>query len=159
MRPIAALLLLATSSCALFHGNISDRSDVSVNANPDAVIAAASTQLQHHGFKVNDLGGGVLVTVPRAIQAHQRGDSTMMKGNQWFLRVQVDRASFTAGSRIQVTGFIVPKALSTTPVQQRAVTITSSESKLFSEVRAATKWIVDAAERKTPKQSKGARPD
>ena len=158
MRPIAALLLLVTSSCALSRG-ITNRSDVSVNANPDVVIAAASTQLQHHGFKVNDLGGGSLVTVPKAIQAFQRDDSTMAKGNQWFLRVQVDRASFTAGSRIQVTGFIVPKALSTTPVQQRAIPITSNDKKLFSEVKAASSWIVEAAGRKSPKQSKGARPD
>ena len=152
MRPIAALLLLASSSCALFRGNLSDRTDVSVNTNPDAVIAAATTQLQHHGFRVNNLGDGVLVTAPKGIQAHQRDDSTMAKGNQWFLRVQVDRASFTAGSRIQVTGFIVPRATSTTPVQTRAILITSADKKLFSEVKAASGWIVEAAQRKAARR-------
>ena len=162
MRPIlAASIVVLASACSLFRYTPSDKSDATVPTNQATTLEIARTQLQHHGFTVQDLGGGVLVTTPRRLEAHQR-DSTQgsaaSQGDMWFLRVLAEPASFTAGSRLRVWGFVVPRTDSQTAAQRVDAIPVGTREKLYADVRAAAGWIYDEAARKGPRQSGGERP-
>ena len=161
MRPVAALLvLLALPACARFspHG---DRTDTTVAANPATTLDVAQAQLEHHGFRVTRAGDQVLQTVPKPLQRYQN-DSTgaAAKGNQWFLRVEVEPATFTAGTRLRVYGFVVPRGATAAGGAQQvnAIPIVAADKQLYADVKAAAGWIADEANRKGPKQSGGQRP-
>ena len=162
MRPIlAASIVVLASACSLFRYSPADKSDSTVPTNQATTLEIARTQLQHHGFTVQDLGGGVLVTSPRRIEAHQR-DSTQgsasSQGDMWFLRVLVEPASFTAGSNLRLWGFVVPKMNTQTSAQRVDAIPIGTRDKLHADVRAAAGWIFDEASRKGPRQSSGERP-
>lgn len=162
MRPIlAASLVLVASACSLFRYTPADKTDATLPTNEATTIAIARTQLQHHGFTVQDLGGGVLVTAPRRLEAHQRDTtqgSAASQGDQWFLRILVEPASFTAGSRMRVWGFVVPRINTQTGAQRVEAIPIATRDKLYADVRAAAGWIYDEASRKGPRQSSGERP-
>ena len=162
MRPIhAASLVLLASACSMFRYSPADKTEATVPTNQATTVEIARTQLQHHGFTVQDLGGGVLVTAPRRLEAHQRDSAqgaAASQGDQWFLRVLVEPASFTAGSRMRVWGFVVPRVNPETGAQRVDAVPVASRDKLYADVRAAAGWIYDEASRKGPRQSGGERP-
>jgi hypothetical protein len=162
MRPIlAASIVVLASACSLFRYSPADKSDSTVPTNQATTLEIARTQLQHHGFTVQDLGGGVLVTSPRRIEAHQRDStegSASSQGDMWFVRVLVEPASFTAGSSLRLWGFVVPKTSTQTGAQRVDAIPIGTRDKLYADVRAAAGWIFDEASRKGPRQSGGERP-
>ena len=116
----------------------------------------------HHGYTIASEAENLLVTNPKPLQQYQRDTSgAAAKGDRWFLRVEVQSASFTAGSRMTVQGFVVPKvakASSGTAQQVDAILVTDKDGDLWNDVRAAARWIVDEANRQGPRQSGGERP-
>ncbi|HUF26364.1 MAG TPA: hypothetical protein VMM18_05210 [Gemmatimonadaceae bacterium] len=149
MRPIAALTLMLVSACApMLWGAHDDNVTTTIGLPADSVLRVATTQLEHHGFLVHDLGGGVLITAPQAVPSHLTEDAS----EQWMLRVQVEPLSFVRGSRVTVRGYTLPPGVtlaSTNQVSRNAIPVTTVRTpRLFREVEAAAGWINDAAARR-----------
>lgn len=168
MRPAAASLAIALlfSACAIFNrGGRHDLTDTTLPTSGATTLDVVRTQLQHHGFTLREDAENVVMTEPKAIQAYQREKAdtsdASMKGDRWFLRVEVDPSSFTAGSRIRVQGFVIPRnvpAATAGTVQAQAILVPASDEALYADVRAAARWISDEANRRGPRQSGGERP-
>ena len=162
MRPLAALLVLALPACAVFGRGRSNFTDTTVPTSAATTIKIARTQLEHHGYTIASEAENLLVTNPKPLQQYPRDTSgAAAKGDRWFLRVEVQSASFTAGSRMTVQGFVVPKvakASSGGAQQVDAILVTDRDGDLWNDVRAAARWIVDEANRQGPRQSGGERP-
>ena len=71
------------------------------------------------------------------------------KGRYWMLRVAADPRAIGGGSRLTVTGYVLPPASSSAggaaPPPKEAVVVTSANRALFGEVQAAGRWIQDEA--------------
>ena len=164
MRPQAALLLaLSFTACSIFNrSGRNDFTDSTVASNASTTLRVARTQLEHHGYVVTVIDSSTLRTQPKSLQRYQRDTAGVAtKGDQWFMIVTVAPAGFTAGSRLRVEGFVIPRMPRTsgTSVQRaNASPVTASDKQLYSDVRAAARWIADEANRKGPRQSGGERP-
>ena len=136
------------TGCARLPGSGSDREvEVTVGTNVDSTLRVAATQLQHHGYTVTAVGNSQLVTAPRPVPDYLIGQSSDLRGRQWFVQVVADRSPFTRGTRLNVSAFLVPPPpagaqASTTPQVQNAVQVTSA-SPLWQEVRSISTWIRD----------------
>ena len=158
MRTFAALALVLSAACSSALWRADGTRVTSTVALPvDSVLRVATTQLQHHGFEVHHLGGGVLITMPRPVPNHAVSESAgAREGENWIIRVSAEPLSFVQGSRLQVTGYTLPPgaALATDErLQQDAVQVTTvRNSRLFREVEAVAGWINDAAQRRQTSQ-------
>ena len=163
MRPQAALLLaLSFAACSIFNrGGRNDFTDSTVASNVSTTLSVARTQLEHHGYQVMVIDSNTIRTKPKALQRYQRDTTGASgKGDQWFLQVQVAPAGFTAGTRMRVQGFVIPRVVraASGATQVNAIPVEASDKQLYSDVRAAARWIADEANRKGPRQSGGERP-
>ncbi|HET7457582.1 MAG TPA: hypothetical protein VFJ74_07995 [Gemmatimonadaceae bacterium] len=129
-------------------GESSYRADVALR--PDSTLRIARTQLEHHNYKVSDAGPNAIVTLPAPIPAYLQDKSGATKERYWVLRVSADPQSLGSGSRLTVTGYLLPPpaaraAGAAAPPPAGAIPVTSANRALFGEVRAAGKWIQDEA--------------
>lgn len=154
MRTFAALALVLSAACssALWRADGS-RVTSTVALPVDSVLRVAATQLEHHGFEVHHLGGGVLITMPRPIpNPAATSGSSSREGENWIVRVSAEPLSFVQGSRLQVTAYTLPPGamLATDErLQQDAVQVTTiRNARLFRELEAVAGWINDAAQRR-----------
>ena len=147
---VAAAVTIGASACA-HAGATGEGGESAYQANvalrPDSTLRIARTQLEHHNFKVSAAGANAIVTFPAPIPAHLQDAST--KGRYWMLRVAADPRAIGGGSRLTVTGYVLPPASSSAggaaPPPKEAVVVTSANRALFGEVQAAGRWIQDEA--------------
>lgn len=134
------------TGCARLSGGGNDRAvEVSVTTGLDSTLRVAATQLQHHGYVVTPAGENRLVTSPRAVPDYLVGQDAELRNRQWFVQVEVDRSAFIRGTRLSVTGFLIPPAAAAgtnTAQVQNAIQVTS-DHRLFQEVRSIARWIQD----------------
>ena len=154
MRPLVAafLLVVSASGCSRLFGGRQNDAVQSVPVSVDSTLRIAATQLQHHGYTVTPVGDNSLVTAPRDVPGWLGDKEGNMKGRQWFVRVDAEPHFLARGTRLEVTGYLVPEGAArtgtnTTPVIQNAITVTS-QHQLYQEVRAIATWIGDAARRR-----------
>ncbi|HET9003741.1 MAG TPA: hypothetical protein VFN39_07030 [Gemmatimonadaceae bacterium] len=152
---IAALVLVA--GCARIRGSANgDSVTTTVNASRPQALEIARTQLVHHGFTVTGAGSDVLVTAPKLVPNYLREVSTEKQSSQrWFLVVQGSDVRFFRGTRIRVSGYLLPPGAGQVSsvtngrnLQQSAIPITEQNARLFREVQAAANWIISEANRK-----------
>ena len=155
MRTFAALALVLTAACSSAILSADGRRVTSTIALPvDSVLRVATTQLEHHGFEVHNLGSGILITMPRPVPAHAAtpGAATSRESENWVVRVSAEPLSFVRGSRLQVSAYTLPPGATLATdeqLQQDAIQVTSVlNPQLFREVEAVAGWINDAAQRR-----------
>ena len=152
-RIAAACAVLALAGCASFGFSGQDTITSMVRVNADTALRIAATQLQHHGYTVNEIGNRTIITQPRAVPEYLRELSTKPSDppQQLIFQVRTEQAGFMRGTRIRVAGYLVPRsqaATRTAPDKQRAVPITEDNPRLFREVQTVAGWISDAANRR-----------
>ncbi len=151
---VVALALLSAACFRSSSSQLLDGVDATVSAEPATVARIAATELKAHGYQVTSIAAGVVVTLPRPVteSLHQAGDTSAIVGRQWVLQVTAVTPHFSRGTHLRVAAFIVPPMKTTSrggrvTEAQRGIPVTSRNVPLFAEVRAATKWITDAADR------------
>lgn len=152
-RAVRVLVLVAAlvtaAACAGSRGPAETQYQSNVRLSPDSTLRVARTQLELHDFTVTAAGADALVTTPRPVGAHVQGSASALSGRHWMLRVETERRALAGGTRLRVTGFLLPPASSdpraSGPTSQPATVITSDQGALFAEVRTAARWIEDAA--------------
>lgn len=148
----AAFAFAAVSGCASIRGSSTSSSDdvsMNVSGNKASAIAAARTQLLHHGYQVTTVGDQMLVTAPKMVPQYLREVSTARpQSQQWFLVVTADQMRFFRGTKVRVAGYVLPPGAGTTKavtdgkrLQQEAIPVTSANKKLFREVEMVASWI------------------
>ena len=148
---IGCSILLLGGCSRLFGGGSSQDVAGTVDISVDSTLRVATTQLIHHGYTVQPAGQNSIVTTPRPVPAYlvQKADS--LRNRQWILQVNANRQAFLRGTRLTVTGYVLPPGAPTTgtgkATVERAIPVTN-RSPLFPEVRAVTGWITDEANRK-----------
>lgn len=156
MRRIALVFAtLAIAGCATFGGRgseIQESAQATARINPDTLLRIAVTQLEHHGYTVQKLGGGSVMTIPRTVPNYLRSASAApAPAEQWVIRVTVDRVPFMGTSRVAVAGFVLPSGGAASggnaATLERATVVTSENERLFAEVETVARWISDAAKR------------
>ncbi len=153
MRPAAAcaLAIMFVAACSpAFWRSENGHVTTTVGLSADTALRLATTQLEHHGFRVYHLGEGELMTDVRAVPEHARQEG---EGAQWVIRVSVEPLSFMRGSRMRVTGYTVPEGspvrqAGNNQVRENAILVTDVRNpRLYREVEAIAGWISDAAGR------------
>jgi hypothetical protein len=151
--------LMAAAGCAHVTGaGAGGTVSLTTGKTPQQALEVARTQLVHHGFDVSTTGGDMVVTTPKAVPVYLREVSTARTGDQsqqqWFLVVDTERQRFFRGTRVRVTGYLLPPGAGTTRVvvagnrlEQTAVPVTESNPKLFRQVQVTADWINDALAR------------
>lgn len=150
MRLLALAAVLTLSACGVVGGGGSDGGAQSVvinlNARPDSLFRAANAYMNANGFTVTQLADSTLVSSPQPVPERARTSST--QDQQWILQVKTEKAFLMGGSKLRVTGFIVPPA-STVPVDtttvRQATPITNRNPILFNEVQTVANAIARAA--------------
>lgn len=158
MFKFTALVALATVvGCAKIRGTSNgDSVTTTVSLTRAQALDVARTQLVHHGFTVTGAGSDVLVTTPKLVPQYLREASTAKPTQQkWFLVVQGSDVRFFRGTRLRVSGYLLPpgagqvsSVVNGQRLEQNAIPITEQNARLFREVQAATNWIVSEANRK-----------
>lgn len=140
--------LVIGGACARLRTGSGQDYETVVPLRPDATLRVARTQLEHHDYQVGDAGPNALVTLPTPIPPHLQDDKGHLKGRYWMLHVGAQPQRFTSGTRLRVVGYVLPAS---TPdgreTRQEATPVTADQRALFSEVRAAGRWIEDGANR------------
>ncbi len=149
MRAAAALSVLFVAACTGMRGGGSGSSEVVVDARPDTVLSVATRVLQGEGFMVSAAGPGAIVTQPRLVPVALQDTLGAYPGSFYFMRVTSERASYSAGSRLRVSGYIAPPPVTAdTTVMQQSKVIRSANRALASEVQAVTQRIANAVQRR-----------
>ncbi len=158
MFKITALVALAiVAGCARIRGSSNgDSVTTTVSLSRAQALDVARTQLVHHGFTVTGAGSDVLVTSPRTVPEYLREASTAKPTTQkWFLVVQGSDVRFFRGTRLRVTGYLLPPGAGQASavvngkrLQQSAIPITEANPRLFREVQVAANWIISESNRK-----------
>lgn len=145
MRLFALAAALTLSACNVIGGSGTGGNEtVSINAQirPDSLLRASIAYLSANGFTATRLADSTLVTAPRAVPERARTSST--QNQQWVLQIRTEKLFLLSGSRLRVTGFVVPAA-SNMPVDtmtvRQATPINSRNPLLFNEVRAVANAI------------------
>ncbi|HEX2779083.1 MAG TPA: hypothetical protein VHM30_06275 [Gemmatimonadaceae bacterium] len=156
MAAIAALAI--TAACARTTGGPNgDSVDMTVGLNRQTAMQTARTQLVHHGFTVTGIGDEMLVTSPKAVPEYLREVSTAKQssGQTWFLVVESSDVRFFRGTRLRVSGYLMPAGSGTAQAvrngkraEQNAIPITQQNPRLFREVEAVAGWIESGAQLK-----------
>ena len=156
-RIAANAVLTSTVACARFMGGPSgDSVATTVNTNRQTTIETARTQLVHHGFTVTKVGDEMLVTAPRPVPDYLREVSTEKPaaGQSWFVVVESSDVRFFRGTRVRVTGYLMPPGSGTVAavkngkrVAQNAIPITQENPRMFREVESIAGWIESASDR------------
>jgi hypothetical protein len=156
MRPLILLSALLAAGCATFGWSGRDTLSTTVGVPADTALRIASTQLQHHGYTVSDIGSQEVITSPRRVPQYlvelstNREEQAELAQQQLILSVRVQPMPYFAGSRIDVAGYLVPRPQkgATNQVMEDAILITEEDHPtLYREVRAAAGWISDAIRR------------
>ena len=147
MRRLVTLGALGAAMLTACGGSVFRRSgggptDMLVSISADSALRLAAQQLTAEGFRVSYASGQMLVTAPRAVPQRDQPLSTATPGDSttWILVVTSEDGRFFRGSRINVNGFVVPKAAATplasgAPVtQQQTIPITPDNRRLYAEV-------------------------
>jgi hypothetical protein len=153
MRGIAVLCLALLPACATLRGSHRNNVTVNLGVSPDSVLRIAATQLQLHGYEVNRIDSQMVVTMPRSIPNYLREVSTRepeLAGNEWILQITSEPLVMTRGTRLRVSGFVVPKRPRVSPgnaVAEYAIPVDARNERLFREINVVADWIEDAAVR------------
>lgn len=148
----AAFALVAVSACASIRGgDDGDNVTMNVSGNTANALEAARTQLVHHGYTVTTVGDQMVVTAPKPVPQYLREVSTARpQQQQWFLVVTADKMRFFRGTRLRVSGYVLPPGAGTTKavsdgkrLQQQAIPVTSKNPKMFREVQMVASWIAN----------------
>ena len=151
MRGLAVLCLALLPACATLRGSNRNNVTVNIGATPDSVLRVAATQLQLHGYQVNRVDDQMVVTMPRAIPEYLREVSTRepeLPGNQWVIQITTEPLVFARGTRLRVSGFVVPRGGPVSPgntVAQNAIPVDERNQRLFREISVVADWIEDAS--------------
>ena len=158
MFKITALVALAiVAGCARIRGSSNgDSVTTTVGVSRAQALDIARTQLMHHGFTVTGAGSDVLVTQPKPVPEYLREASTRKPAPQkWFLVVQGSDVRFFRGTRLRVTGYLLPPGAGQASavangkrLEQAAIPITEQNARLFREVQVAANWIISESNRK-----------
>ena len=144
-------LTIASACAGGSRGPAESDYQANVRLSADSTLRIARTQLELHGFTVTADGENALVTTPRPVRPDLQGGSSALRNRHWMLRVETNRRALVGGSRLRVIGYLLPPtatdARATGPTSQPATVITSDQSALFGELRAAAQWIEEAAGR------------
>lgn len=149
MRVIALAAVLALSACGFVGGGPDGGAQsvvINVNARPDSLFRAASAYLNANGFTVTQLADSTMVSSPQPVPERARTSST--QDQQWILQVKTEKAFLMGGSKLRVTGFIIPRGAITpadTTTVRQATPITNRNPVLFNEVQAVANAIARAA--------------
>lgn len=156
MRRIPLLVLVLAISCARMSWEGDRTLSRDVQAAPDSLMLIAAQTLREHGYDVRMVEDGSIVTAPKAIPQYSRPVSTApdTMPSKWVLQLRVSPNTIRSGSRLSVTGFLVPRASerATDTTQARAtVPVTSDQPELFRELERVGNWIVESvAARRSP---------
>jgi hypothetical protein len=127
---------------------------VNLGATPDSVLRIAATQLQLHGYEVSRIDSQMVVTMPRTIPNYLREVSTRREpeipGNEWILQITTEPLIMARGTRLRVSGFVVPKRPPVSPgnaVAEYAIPVDARNQSLFREINVVADWIENAAVR------------
>ena len=149
MRLLALAAVLAVSACNFVGGGPDTGAQsvvINTNARPDSLFRVASAYLTANGFTTTQLADSTLVTTPQPVPERARTSST--QDQQWILQVKTEKAFLMGGSRLRVTGFIIPRAANTpadTTTVRQATPITNRNAVLFNEVQTVANAIARAA--------------
>lgn len=152
--PVLVCAVLLTA-CGAGMRTQSDRAIyLTLGVPSDSALNAATRQLAAHGFDVHRAGETTIVTAPQAAPAYTRPLSTAAPSDttRWMVMVSTEPATLFHGSRLVVTGYIMPPAgaAQVSPgnaVQQQAIPITSDDRQLFARVQQVADWISAATKR------------
>lgn len=150
MRRIAILCLALLPACATLRGSHRNNVTVNLGASPDSVLRIAATQLQLHGYEVSRIDSQMVVTMPRTIPNYLREVSTrepQLPGTEWILQVTTEPLIMARGTRLRVSGFVVPKRPPVSPgnaVAEYAIPVDARNQRLFREINVVADWIEDA---------------
>jgi hypothetical protein len=153
MRGLAVLCLALLPACATLRGSNRNNVTVNIGGTPDSVLRIAATQLQLHGYQVSRVDDKMMVTMPRAIPDYLREVSTRepeLPGTQWIIQVTTEPLIFAKGTRLRVSGFVVPRASAVSPgntVAQNVIPVDERNQRLFREISVVADWIEDASVR------------
>jgi hypothetical protein len=153
MRFLALAAALTLSACSLggTGGASSGGESVTINVNvrTDSLVKAAISYLEANGFTTTRLADSTLVTAPRLVPERARTATT--QDQQWVLQIKSEKIFLLSGTRLRVTGYVVPP-VSNMPVDsttvRRATAIGSRNALLFNEVRAVANAIANSVGRK-----------
>ena len=149
MRLLALAAVLALSACNFAGGGPDGGSQsvvINVNARPDSLFKVANAYLNANGFTITQLADSTLVSSPQPVPERARTSST--QDQQWVLQVKSEKVFLMGGSKLRVTGFIIPRGAVTpsdTTTVRQATPITSRNPVLFNEVQSVANAIAAAA--------------
>lgn len=141
-----ALAASAAACAPLFHSSAVG-TEFNVGVPPAGIMVAAQTQLEQHGYKVITGSTAELYTVPMPVPEHLRQAGQDIAGQLWMLRVMAESPLVTRGSRVRVSGFLIPADTGSLPgstTMSKAVPITEAHVRLQEEVRRVANWVADA---------------
>lgn len=149
-RTLVAILVLFTACArATWEGNQTLARDVAWQ--PDSLLLTAAQALREHGYDARIVDNTTIITAPKALPVYERPVSTAADTlpASWVLRVRVEPNAFRAGSRLAVTGFLVPREserMTDTTITRYTTPISESrEPRLFTEIERVGNWILEAA--------------
>ena len=139
MRLLALAAAFTLSACSVggtAGGGGAQSVTINVNPRPDSVLRAAVSYLSANGFTATRLADSTLVSSPQPVPERARTAST--QDQQWILQISSEKMFLMSGTRLRVTGFVVPAA-SNVPVDsttvRQATPITDRNALLFNEVQ------------------------
>lgn len=158
VRPFVAFALLAlasTTGCFRARWEGTQGLTRRVPERPGAIIAAAETALREHGYTPEVVDSTQLVTLPQPVPAIEgsMAGAAGAGGSLWVLQVLAvpENAAAGVGSRVTVTGYVVPGAGRTAAdsTGRMSVKVTEqSDARLYAEVRRIGDWILEATKRR-----------
>lgn len=146
---VAIVLLSAACARATWEGNQTLARDVAWQ--PDSLLLTAVQALRDHGYDARIVDDNTIITTPKSLPVYERPVSTAADTapSSWVLRVQVEPNPFRAGSRLALTGFLVPREserMTDTTLTRYTTPISETrQPRLFSEVERVGNWILEAA--------------
>jgi hypothetical protein len=154
MRRTLLAVLALSAACARisWEGNQTLARDVPAVA--DTLLIAAAEALRAHGYDARIIDNTTIITAPKEVPQYQRPVSTAADTvpSSWVIHVTVEQNTMRAGSRLAVTGFLVPRdserMVTDTAVMRSSLPVTSRQPQLLSEVERIGNWIVEAAQAK-----------
>lgn len=153
MRLLALAAALTLSACSIGGtGGASGGGEsvtINVNVRPDSLVRAAIAYLNNQGFTATRLADSTLVTAPRLVPERARTSTT--QNQEWVLQIKSEKIFLLSGTRLRVTGFVVPPSANTpvdTTTVRQATPISSRNALLFNEVRSVANAIASSVGKK-----------
>lgn len=156
MRRTLTLSLVLLAGCARMYWDGDRTLTHEVPAPADSLLNVAAQTLREHGYEPRLVDSGTIVTVPRRIPQYTPPISTAADSSpdSWVLQVRAMPNVVGTGSRLELTGFLIPRDTlppSDTTRALATIPVTGDRPELLREVERVGNWILEAwASRQSP---------